>query len=183
MYICAYIYCTWWERSNCPARKMTKLFCGQPSEASTICRGLFAGGNVSTFISNQSEHTPPPLLSLSPSLSGFISSPSCSLIEKRYSKRCSGEVLRSLISQLKGINCKRETREETNNLLALSLPPFLHSALVYAFLWSTFLGPPQTSWKNNTKDSSSGSFLLKKQRNKVTKVLKTSLGLFSFIWS
>lgn len=130
-----------------------------------------------------SPHFPPsPLLSsLSPSISGFIFSPSCSLIEKRYSKRCSGEVLRSLISQLKGINCKRETREETNNLLALSLPPFLHSALVYAFLWSTILGPPQTSWKNNTKDSSSGSFLLKKQRNKVTKVLKTSLHLFCFI--
>lgn len=123
----------------------------------------------------------PLLSSLSPSISGFIFSPSCSLIEKRYSKRCSGEVLRSLISQLKGINCKRETREETNDLLALSLPPFLHSALVYAFLWSTILGPPQTSWKNNTKDSSSGSFLLKKQRNKVTKVLKTSLHLFCFI--
>lgn len=60
-----------------------------------------------------------PLLTLSPfapSLPDFISSPSFSLIEKRLNlKRCSGGVFRSLISQLKRINCKRETREETND--------------------------------------------------------------------
>lgn len=82
----------------------------------------------------------PSFLSLSLSLPVFISNPSCSLIEKRYSNRCSGEVFRYLISQLKRINCNRETREETNDLLALSLPSFLSLTFVYAFLWSSILG-------------------------------------------